>query len=54
MAPLFADDIFKLILLYEICFILINILLKFVPEGRIGKYPELVQIMAWRLTGDKL
>ena len=33
--------------------ILIKISLKFVPNGPIGIMPALVQIMAWRLTGDK-
>ena len=49
----FADDIFKCILLNENTSILINISLKFVPEGRINNIPALVQIMAWRRLGDK-
>ena len=52
MAAIF-DNIFKLTLLYEICFILINIWLKFVAKGQIGNNPELVQIMAWCWAGDK-
>ena len=27
--------------------------LKFIPNGPIDNIPELVQIMAWRRTGDK-
>ena len=27
--------------------------LKFVPQGQINNIPVVVQIMAWRLTGDK-
>ena len=34
-------------------FILINISLKFVPNGRIDNNPALIQIIAWRWTGDK-
>ena len=30
-----------------------NISLKFVPRGPIDSYPWLVQLMAWRRTGDK-
>ena len=33
--------------------ILIQISLKFVPDGQIDKNPVLVQIMAWRETGDE-
>ena len=33
--------------------ILINISLKFVPKGQINNIPPLVQIMAWRRSGDK-
>ena len=32
----------------------IRISLKFVPMGPIGNKPALVQVMAWRRTGDKL
>ena len=31
----------------------IKISLKFVPKGPINNIPALVQIMAWRRTGDK-
>ena len=30
-----------------------EILLKFVPKGSINNKPALVQVMAWRRTGDK-
>ena len=33
--------------------ILIRISLKFVPKGPISRIPALVQIMAWRRSGDK-
>ena len=49
----FADDIFKWIFLNENVWILINISLKFVPQGPINNIPALVQIMAWRRRGDK-
>ena len=44
----FANDIFKCIFLNENVWILIKILLKFVPKGPIKNIPGLVQIMAWR------
>ena len=49
----FADDTFKCIFLNENVRILIMISLKFVPNGPINNNPELVQIMAWRRSGDK-
>ena len=49
----FADDTFKRIFLNENARILINISLKFVPKGSINNDPALVQIMAWRRSGDK-
>ena len=49
----FADDIFKYIFLNENLWIPIKISLKFVPKGRMNNIPALVQIMAWRLPGDK-
>ena len=49
----FPDDIFKWIFLNENAWILINISLEFVPRGPINNIPTLVQVMAWRLTGDK-
>ena len=49
----FADDTFKRIFLNENVIISIKISLKFVPKGPINNIPALVQIMAWRLPGDK-
>ena len=49
----FPDDILKWIVLNESVWILINNSLKFVPMGLINNIPALVQIMAWRHTGDK-
>ena len=49
----FADDIFKCIFLNENVSIAIKISLKFVPKGPINNILALVQIMAWRRTGDK-
>ena len=48
-----ADDIFKCIFLKENVWISTKISLKFVPEGPINNIPALVQIMAWRRSGDK-
>ena len=42
----FADDIFKLIFLYENCCILIEILLKYVAKGPINNMTALAQIIA--------
>ena len=49
----FADDVFKCNFLNENVWIPIKISLKFVPKGPINNIPALVQIMAWRRTGDK-
>ena len=49
----FADDIFKRIFVNENVWIPIKISLKFVPKGPINSIPALVQIMAWRRSGDK-
>ena len=49
----FADDVFKYIFLNGNLWISIKISLKFVPKGPINNIPALVQIMAWRQTGDK-
>ena len=49
----FADDSFKRIFLNENAKIAIKISLEFVPKGPINNNPELVQIVAWRLSGDK-
>ena len=48
----FADDIFKRIFLNKNVRISIKISLKFVPKGPINNNPSLVQIMAWRRSGD--
>ena len=49
----FADDVFKCIFLNENVIISIKISLKFVPKRSINNIPTLVQIMAWRRSGDK-
>ena len=49
----FTDDTFKRIFLNETFRISIKISLKFVPKGPINNNPALVQIMAWRRSGDK-
>ena len=49
----FADDIFWRIFWNENVRSWIQISLKFVPNGPIDNKPELVQVMAWRRTGDK-
>ena len=49
----FADDTFKRIFLNENVRILLEISLRYVPEGPINNISVLVQIMAWRLPGDK-
>ena len=49
----FPDDMFKCIFLNENIWNLIIISLKFVPEGPINNIPALVQIMAWRRSGDE-
>ena len=49
----FADDTFKRIFMNENVRISILISLKFVPKGPINNNPALVQIMAWRRSGDE-
>ena len=49
----FPDDIFKCIFLNENVWISIKVSLTFVPNGPINNIPALVQIMAWRRSGDK-
>ena len=49
----FADDVFKYIFLNENIWISLMISLKFVPNVPINNIPALVQIMAWRRSGDK-
>ena len=53
MAAILADNKFKCIFLNEKYRISIRISLKFVPKGPIDNKPALVQVMAWRRTGDK-
>ena len=53
MAAILSDDIFNRIFLNENVWIAIKISLKFVPEGPFENKPALVQVMAWRQTGDK-
>ena len=49
----FADDNFKYIFMNEKFCIAIQILLKFVPERPNDNKSALVQVTAWRRTGDK-
>ena len=49
----FADDIFMCIFFNENCCILIKFSLKYVRKGPIDSNPALVEIMAWRRSGDK-
>ena len=49
----FADDIFTCIFFNENCYVLMKFLLKYVRKGPIDNKPALVQIMAWRRSGDK-
>ena len=49
----FADNTLKCMFVNEYFFILIRILLKFATKGEIDNKPALVQVMAWRRTGDK-
>ena len=53
MAATLADDIFKCISLNKNYCILDKNSLKYVPKGLIDNTAALVQIMAWRRTGDK-
>ena len=47
------QDIFKCIFLNENIWISIKISLKFVPNDLIKNIPALLQMMAWRRSGDK-
>ena len=49
----YADDSFKCIFMNEKFCISIQISLKVVPNGLINNELALVQVMAWRRTGDK-
>ena len=53
MGAILADDIFKRIFLNENVSISIQISLKIVPKGPIEHKSALVQVMAWRRTGNK-
>ena len=53
MATILADENFKCIFLNENRGIPIRISLKFVPRSPIDNKPALVQVVAWRRTGDK-
>ena len=53
MATILANDNFKCIVWNENDWIPIGIALQFVPRGPIDNNPALVQVMAWRRTGDK-
>ena len=46
----FPDNVFKRIFLNKN----VGLSLKFVSKGPINNIPTLVQMMAWRLIGDKL
>ena len=49
----FPDGICKLIFFNENMWLSVKISLRFVPRGPINNIPALVQIMAWRRSGDK-
>ena len=49
----FADDIFTCIFFNENCCSLMKFSVKYVRKGPIDNNPALVQIMAWRRSGDK-
>ena len=49
----FPDDVFKWIFLNANVWIFINISPEFLPKGQIINIPALVQMMAWRRSGDK-
>ena len=53
MAAILAEDNFKCIFLNENDRIPFRISLKFVPRSPIVNTPALVQVMAWRPTGNK-
>ena len=53
MVAILADDIFNCIFLNENGKIPIQISLKYVARCPIDNKPTLVQVMAWRRTGDK-
>ena len=49
----FADDVFKCIFVNENVWISLEISLNYVPNVPINNIPALVQILAWRRSGDK-
>ena len=49
----FADVLFKCVFLKENMCVVIEISLKFIPEGPIDNKSALVQVMAWHLLGAK-
>ena len=51
--PPFCRRHFQIHFLERKVWISIKVSLKFVPKGPINNIPSLVQIMAWRLPGDK-
>ena len=53
MAAILADDLFKCIFLNKNDRFLLWISLTFVPRSPIDNKPALVEVMAWRRTGDK-
>ena len=53
MTAILADGIFKYIFLYENDIIPILVSLKLVPRSPTDNKPSLVEVMAWRRTGDK-
>ena len=53
MATIMADDIFKCIFVNENDRIPVQISLKFVPRSPFDNKALLVQVMAWRPTGNK-
>ena len=53
MAAFLADDNLTCIFMNENDIILIRISQKCVPRSPIDNKPALVQVMAWRRTGDK-
>ena len=53
MADILSDDILNCIFLHKNERIPIQISLTYVPRSPVDNKPALVQVMAWRQTGDK-
>ena len=53
MAELFVNTIFKCILFNKNYYVLIQILLKFVPKDPIDNKSMWVQVMSWCQIGDR-